>query len=140
MQLKSLALAATALTGIAVSSPAQAQPAGGEAARIQALEAQIQQLQQAVTEMKEQQAAAPAAAPTPTVTWKGAPQIADKEGGWSFKPRGRLMYDFATVDGPQGYDNAGLGFSNEVRRARLGVEGSLPGDFGYKFEVDVATG
>ena len=137
MQFKYAALAATALTGIAISSPAQAQ-APGQQERIEALEAQIQQLQQAIGELKEQQVES--AEPKTTVVWKGAPQIVDEGSGWSFKPRGRLMYDFATVDGPSGYDNAGLGFSNEVRRARLGVEGSIPGDFGYKFELDVAGG
>lgn len=142
MQLKFLATAATALTWLAAPSAAQAQSPADESARIGALEAQIQQLQEAVTALKAQQVQAPpqAAPAGHSVNWKGAPQLVDEDGGWSFKPRGRLMYDFATVEGPSGYDNSGLGFSNEVRRARLGVEGSMPGDFGYKFEVDVAAG
>jgi phosphate-selective porin OprO/OprP len=32
----------------------------------------------------------------------------------------------------------GLGFSNELRRLRFGAEGTVPGGFGYKFEVDFA--
>ena len=36
----------------------------------------------------------------PVASWKGAPQFEDKDAGWSFKPRGRLMYDFATVSSP----------------------------------------
>jgi phosphate-selective porin OprO/OprP len=140
MRVKTLVLAGTALALLPAPSIAASQP-GGEAARIQALEAQIEQLQQAVAELKAQQENAPAPQPArPSISWKGAPVISDEEGGWSFKPRGRLMYDFATVSEPARVDNPGLGFSNEVRRARLGVEGSLPGDFGYKFEVDVATG
>ena len=137
MRLTALGLA---LAALATPSVAAAQ-ASDEAARIDALEARILELQKAVDELKAKQAQAPAAeAPGPSISWKGGPVIADEEAGWSFKPRGRLQYDFATVDAPAGIDNAGLGFSNEVRRARLGVEGSLPGDFGYKFEVDVATG
>ncbi len=57
--------------------------------------------------------------------------------GWSFKPRGRLMFDAGFTDGP---DSTGLddGFGNEVRRARLGASGDIPGGFGYKFELDFA--
>ncbi len=139
MKVTALALAATALTTLFPVTAAQAQPGTDQTARIQALEAQIQQLQQAVTELKTQ-AAQPPAASAPTVTWKGGPQLVDKEGGWSFKPRGRLMFDAATVAGPSGFSNPGLGFSNEIRRARLGVEGSIPGDLGYKFELDFAGG
>lgn len=102
-------------------------------AKIELLQAQVESLQEAIEGVKKQQAKA-------VPSWKGAPQLLDKEAGWSFKPRGRLMYDFAAVDGPSGYSNAGLGFSNEIRRARLGVEGTIPGDFGYKFELDFAPG
>ncbi|RXR31180.1 hypothetical protein EQG66_01810 [Sphingobium fluviale] len=75
----------------------------------------------------------------PTIKFKGAPEISDGK-GWSFKPRGRLLFDAAVVDAPRGIVDRGLGFSNEVRRARLGVEGTIPGGFGYKFEADIATG
>lgn len=72
----------------------------------------------------------------PAITFKGAPEIKG-EGGWSFKPRGRLQYDAGFTNAP---DSTGAvdGFGNEVRRARLGVSGGMPGGFGYKFEVDVA--
>lgn len=73
------------------------------------------------------------------VKWKGAPEFAGN-GGWSFKPRGRLQYDFATVSTPEGLVDPGLGFSNEVRRARLGVEGTMPGGFGYRMEGDFSSG
>ena len=68
------------------------------------------------------------------VNWKGAPELKGK-GGWSFKPRGRLQYDAGFVSAP---DSTGRsdGFGNEVRRARLGVQGDMPGGFGYKFELD----
>ena len=112
---------------------AAAAPVDDVQAKIELLQAQVEALQEALEGMKAQQAAA-------TPSWKGAPSFQDKESGWSFKPRGRLMYDLATVDGPDGYENGGLGFSNEVRRARLGVEGTIPGDFGYKFELDFAGG
>ncbi|QNM83917.1 hypothetical protein H8M03_00045 [Sphingomonas sabuli] len=102
-------------------------------AKLELLQAQVEALQESLEELKKQTEKAQPA-------WKGAPQFVDKDSGWSFKPRGRLMYDFGYVSSPKDYDNAGLGFSNEVRRARLGVEGTMPGDFGYKFEIDFATG
>lgn len=82
--------------------------------------------------------AAEAAKPGAAIAWKGAPELSG-EGGWSFKPRGRLQYDAGFVNAP---DSTGRsdGFGNEVRRARLGVQGGIPGGFGYKFEVDFADG
>lgn len=81
-------------------------------------------------------AAAEKAGKGPIIAFKGAPEI-NGEGGWSFKPRGRLMYDmgFTSVPGSTGRSD---GFGSEARRARLGVEGTIPGGFGYKFEADFA--
>ena len=102
-------------------------------AQIELLQAQIEALQTSVEALQSQ-------VTKQVPSWKGAPQLEDKESGWSFKPRGRLMYDFGSVSSPSGISNAGLGFSNEVRRARLGLEGTVPGGFGYKFELDFAAG
>jgi len=71
-----------------------------------------------------------------SIKWKGAPKISGK-GGWSFKPRGRLQYDAGITSVPSSTGRAD-GFGSEVRRARLGVEGDIPGGFGYKFEMDFA--
>lgn len=81
--------------------------------------------------------AAPSAPARPAynVSWKGAPEFSTDD-GWSFKPRGRLNVDAAYVGSPDGVNDPGLGFTNELRRARLGMEGSMPGGFGYRFEVD----
>lgn len=82
-------------------------------------------------------AAAEKAAKSPTIAFKGAPEI-KADGGWSFKPRGRLQYDTGFVNAP---DSTGRedGWGTNVRRARLGVQGDMPGGFGYKFEVDFAN-
>jgi phosphate-selective porin OprO/OprP len=82
----------------------------------------------------------PAPAPETTIKWKGAPELSTKS-GWSFKPRGRLQFDAGYVDAPKlmaSADNEGLGFSSELRRAYLGFQGTMPGGFGYKAEVDLA--
>ena len=122
-------LAATALT---VAAPARAQDsAAGLAAELAAMRAKIESLE---AKVKELEGAAAAEVPS----WKGAPQFSDKESGWSFKPRGRLQIDAGYIGSPDGYDDPGLGFGTEIRRARLGAEGTIPGGFGYKFEVDFA--
>src|SRR3546814_21201793 len=41
---------------------------------------------------------------------------------------------------PSGISSPALGFTNELRRARLGVEGTIPGGFEYKLEADFASG
>ena len=102
-------------------------------ARAEAAEAQL---------AAQQAAPAPAPAkPETSISWKGAPELKGPS-GWSFKPRGRLQYDFGTVNTPSGLNTAGLGlgFGNELRRARIGVQGDMPGGFGYKFEMDFASG
>lgn len=108
------------------------------AARIAALEADL-----AAAEAEPVVSAPPAAAPPETkrgdetkITWKGAPVI-ETESGWSFKPRGRLQIDAGVIGAP-GSTGVDDGFGNEIRRARLGVEGDMPGGFGYKFEADFA--
>ncbi|MCV0381882.1 MAG: hypothetical protein K5799_00310 [Erythrobacter sp.] len=67
------------------------------------------------------------------------PSVEDDADDWSLDVFGRLMLDAGTIDAPIG---AGIddGFGNEVRRARLGAEGTVPGEVGYKVELDVATG
>ena len=74
--------------------------------------------------------------PETSITLKAAPLI-ETQGGWSFKPRGRLNIDAGFVAAPDSVDTTD-GFGSELRRARLGVEGTNPGGFGYKFEADFA--
>ena len=128
------------LASAAFATPAAAQSAP-TAEDVAALRAQIEALQAKVTELEAAQTATAKKVESnsgPKFSWKGAPVI---EGdGWSFKPRGRLQYDVGNVSRPDGYENRGLGFGNEIRRARLGVEGKIPGDFGYKLELDFASG
>ncbi|MEH6757771.1 MAG: porin [Parasphingorhabdus sp.] len=75
-----------------------------------------------------------------SIKFKGAPEIKTDD-GWSFKPRGRILYDFNNLSSvPSTINIAGEGFSNEARRVRLGVQGSIPGGFGYKLEADLLDG
>ena len=102
-------------------------------AKIELLQAQVDALQEALEGVKSQIAVS-------TPSWKGAPLYEDKEAGWSFKPRGRIQYDVGYVTNPN--DNIitrNLGFNTRARRIRLGAEGTIPGGFGYKFEMDFAN-
>jgi phosphate-selective porin OprO/OprP len=72
------------------------------------------------------------------ISFNGAPEI-EAPGGWSFKPFGRLNMDAGTVGLPDSLGRSS-GFGSEMRRARLGLEGDIPGGFGYKVEVDFAGG
>jgi phosphate-selective porin OprO and OprP len=118
-------------------------------AKLAALQAQLEAVQAEVAALRAQgaanaqppqQQAAAATPPAPAdpikVSWKGAPEISAK--GWSFKPRGRLQLDAANVSRPAGIADSGLGFTNEVRRAYLGVQGTMPGGFGYRVDIDFA--
>ena len=123
------------------TQPTAEQELASMRAQLQALAARIDQLEGELAETKaenaaqdaeiaasKEAAAAPAPKPAPTA------ELA-KSDGWSFKPRGRFMFDAGTISTPDGIDG---GFGNTVRRARLGASGDLPGGFGYKFEFDFA--
>lgn len=70
------------------------------------------------------------------VKWKGAPEFASKD-GWTFKPRGRLQADLVAISAPDNLAGAErLGVGSRIRRFYLGVDGDMPGGFGYRAEVD----
>jgi phosphate-selective porin OprO/OprP len=103
-------------------------------AKIELLQAQVEALQESIAQIQAAQAKI-------TPSWKGTPQLEDKEAGWSFKVRGRLQYDVGFVNNPNdAIVTRNLGFNHRARRIRLGAEGTLPGGFGYKAEMDFANG
>ncbi|MET0180423.1 MAG: porin [Novosphingobium sp.] len=120
-------------------------------AKIDTLEAQLAEARSKAEAASTAVAALPppsvTAKPATTIAWEGAPRIeaaADPKrsgaGKWSFKPRGRLQLDTAGIDAPTGIPgNSSLGIATELRRAYLGFEGTLPGNFGYRAEIDVAN-
>lgn len=148
-----------AVSSLAISAPAAAQDSEALRAEMAQMRAQMQSMAQRMTVLETELAAVEAEAETasaqaataavtaenavtavedakaPQIAFKGTPEIKG-EGGWTFKPRGRLQYDAGTVSAPDGAGDEGFG--SEARRARLGVSGKMPGGFGYKFEVDFA--
>lgn len=148
-------IASTSL--LAPAAHAQTSPENDELAllrgQVAALEAQLAAIQTRLEELERaeqtaavaQTAPVPAEAPAapappagPQISFAGAPRFTSP-GGWSFKPFGRLNLDAGLVDFPDALGRTdGLGSS--LRRARLGMEGSIPGGFGYKVEVEFVGG
>jgi len=116
-------------------------------AEMEFLKAQVEALQAQVSELSK---ATKAASPT----WKGAPQWVDTA-GWSFKPKGVIQFDAGYVSLPRkiagtvpvagtsagsGVNTNNLGWGNRARRLIFGAEGSIPGGFGYKLELELSQG
>lgn len=78
---------------------------------------------------------APRAAPVRTsVKWRGAPDFTLDDR--SFKAKGRIQFDSGLVRSNGRIEGQSAGLASEARRIRLGAEGNLGGDFGYKLEIE----
>lgn len=145
-------LLTTTMLSLPTTAHAQAMTAEEAAqlrAELAALKTQVQMLESRLDAATAQPAPAPVPvplAPPPSVTakpateiaWKGAPEIKTAD-GWSFKPRGRLQIDATSIDTPAGVTGTHGGVGTELRRLFLGVEGKIPGGFGYRLEADLAN-
>lgn len=79
---------------------------------------------------------APAAPPPPN--FQAAPQFRDATGDFTFKVRGRFMYDIYAVDADfQGTANDQSYRRTGLRRARIGVEGQMTPKFRYQAEATI---
>jgi phosphate-selective porin OprO and OprP len=145
--LKSLTLMLLSATALS-ASPAMAQT---DTAQVDALRAEVAALKAQIADLAAKvdtvaAVPAPVAVPAmaaekkggPEIKFKGAPEISTAD-GWSFKPRGRIHFDVGSVSAPGALQSRNLGFTTRVRRVRLGMEGTVPGNFGYKVEADFAN-
>lgn len=150
-----------AASSLAFASAAQAQetPAADDsavevaeekpdaAAEMEFLKAQVDALQAQIEALSARTAKA-------EPSWKGAPQWVDTA-GWSFKPKGVIQFDAGYVSLPKkipgavavsgtsagsGVNTNNLGWNTRARRLIVGAEGSIPGGFGYKFELELSQG
>ena len=104
-------------------------------ARIEMLEAQMQAMMAEIktlkTEQKQEQAAYEIERQNDVkITMAPTPKI--KSGDFSWQPSGRVHADYAAFDD----DNHDHPNGGTLRRARIGMEGDLSADFGYKLAVD----
>ncbi|MDZ4306636.1 OprO/OprP family phosphate-selective porin [Allopontixanthobacter sp.] len=149
--LSTLALA----TALGWTIPAHAQSEQSQTGDLQAeiaamreqMAAMAQQIEALEARLEASQSIAAAAAPRNAAPVAQAPAAAgtqvarlETQGGWSFQPFGRLMFDAGSVNAPASIADPGLGFGNEVRRARFGVQGDIPGGFNYKMELEFTGG
>lgn len=70
------------------------------------------------------------------ISWKGSPVFSS--GSAKFKVKGRIQYDAGVLMAPTAANDPAKGYSNELRRLRLGAEGQLGGGFGYKLETELS--
>ena len=121
---------------------AQASELDDAQAKIELLQAQVEALQESIAQIQAAQAKS-------VPSWKGAPELADKDSGFTFKPKGFMQFDAGYVGFPHGEERAGtvgglnynnLGWNTRARRLVFGAEGSLPGGFKYKAEFNLAQG
>ncbi|MCB1441723.1 MAG: hypothetical protein KDJ72_01770 [Methyloceanibacter sp.] len=136
---------------ISISSPSVAHAADVEQleAQMRTMQAQMQELQRQVDQAKAQAAAAnkvqaQAIDMTPAddldlkVKWKGAPELSSSDGRFKFKVRGRVNVDYNGIDQDEAITGDPDVSAVELRRARLGVSGTLFYDWNYKLELDFA--
>jgi phosphate-selective porin OprO/OprP len=125
-------------------------------ARVEALAAQIADLRASMTPDVQRVPASAPAAPAPQVTLNnGRPQIATADGQTRVALRGVVQFDAAHYDqeSPGGVDNrrAGadpsegqnardLSSGTSFRRARLGMEGTVAGDWNYAITAEFGGG
>ncbi|HKY82301.1 MAG TPA: porin [Sphingobium sp.] len=74
--------------------------------------------------------------PGTQISWKGGPQFSSDDA--RFKVKGRIQYDAGVLMAPDSVSDRAKGYSNELRRLRLGAEGQLGAGFGYKLETELS--
>lgn len=154
-------LFATAMAVIALPATADAQALSAQEAadlrsQVAALKAQVDRLEarldqaqpaanaqlasspSAVAPATQVAVSAPATASTSgtAIKWKGSPQLS--LGNATFKVSGRIQYDAGYLSVPKSVNDRAPGYSNELRRLRLGASGTLGGGFGYKLDTELS--
>jgi phosphate-selective porin OprO/OprP len=74
---------------------------------------------------------------SPPVTTEAPSKKAEAKSEWQLKPRWRVQYDVAEIDGPAGL--AGTGDFEDIRRARIGVDLKMPGGFAARVEAELTA-
>jgi phosphate-selective porin OprO/OprP len=144
--LRSLATAIAAAILIFWNTESRAADVRQLEATMEAMQAQLKDLQRQINEAKQQAAAAKASSRNGgggdnldlKVKWKGAPELSSEDGKFKMKVRGRLNVDYNAIDQDERITGDPDVNAAELRRARLGVEGVVFYDYVYKFEMDFA--
>ena len=108
-------------------------------ATIKALQKQVQDAKAQATEAQTTAASAKGSDLDLKVKWKGAPEFSSADGKFKFKVRGRLETDYNSINQDTPVTSFPDVSGTELRRARLGIEGTMFYDWKYVFEVDFAN-
>lgn len=104
-------------------------------ADLEAMQAQIRDLQREVEATKK----AAKSDNDLKVKWRGAPELSSKDGNFKMKVRGRLHTDYNAINQDRAITGSPSVSAIELRRARLGVQGTVWGDVDYILEADFAN-
>ena len=104
-------------------------------ADLEAMQAQIRELQREVEATKK----AAKSDNDLKVKWKGAPELSSKDGNFKMKVRGRIQTDYNAINQDRAITGSPSVSALELRRARLGVQGTVWGDVNYILEADFAN-
>ncbi len=136
-------LATTMLSGTASAQTADtAATVEAMAAELRAMRARIDTLESEVTRLQAAKAAPAPLAVTvreqsSTPTKPTAPVASAAKA--TIEPFGQIQYDFGYTGNPgDQIDTTNLGFNGTARRLIIGLRGSIPGDFKYNIEFNLA--
>ena len=104
-------------------------------ADLEVMQAQIRELQREVEATKK----AAKSDNDLKVKWKGAPELSSKDGNFKMKVRGRIQTDYNAINQDRAITGSPSVSALELRRARLGVQGTVWGDVDYILEADFAN-
>lgn len=142
---KGVLLATSAVVVVAFAAPASAQTTADQAARIAALEAQLAEISQALTDLKTSTAAttddlSKRLNATTIALPSGKPALATVDGAFTANIRGVIQLDAAQYRQedvrPATVVGRDLNSGTNFRRFRLGVEGKVFRDFDYSLLTD----
>lgn len=104
-------------------------------ADLEAMQAQIRELQREVEATKK----AAKSDNDLKIKWKGAPELSSRDGNFKMKVRGRIHTDYNAINQDRAITGSPSVSAVELRRARLGVQGTVWGDVDYILEADFAN-
>jgi phosphate-selective porin OprO and OprP len=76
-------------------------------------------------------------AAAPLATTEATAKKSEAKSEWQLKPRWRVQYDVAQIDGPAGL--AGTGDFEDLRRARVGFDLKMPNGFAARVEAELTA-
>ncbi|MGB3808727.1 MAG: porin [Parvibaculum sp.] len=112
------------VVALTLAGPALANDADIQS-RVDDLEATIEALRAEIAEIRK------------TPEFKPSPNFTDSKGEYAFKFRGQIAADAAVFDNKTGANDFNSG--TQLRRARLGIDGTIQSDWLYRLEIDVGN-